>query len=93
MFYNMWNKLTFNHCCLWKLNLLHRDYDGYRHYQGSRSSSRQGYDDYTRAQWDAYYANYNRGSYGYGYDQDYVQGKILEYFLALIFIIKSKSLF
>ncbi|XP_056012236.1 protein transport protein Sec16A-like isoform X4 [Ostrea edulis] len=47
----------------------HQDYDAYRHYQGSRSSSRQGYDDYTRA-WDAYYANYNRG---YGSNQGYVQ--------------------
>jgi hypothetical protein len=53
----------------------YRDYDGYRHYQGSRSSSRQGYNDYNRA-WDAYYANYNR-DYGYGYNQGYVQGLIL----------------
>ncbi|XP_061183855.1 uncharacterized protein LOC133192032 isoform X3 [Saccostrea echinata] len=52
----------------------HQDYDGYRQFHGSRSSSRQGYDDYTRAQWDAYYANYNRGyGYGYDYDQGYVQ--------------------
>ncbi|XP_078325868.1 uncharacterized protein LOC111124202 isoform X11 [Crassostrea virginica] len=50
-----------------------RDYDAYRHYQESRSSSRQGYDDATRAQWDAYYSNYNRGGYGYGYDQGYEQ--------------------
>ncbi|KAK3087524.1 hypothetical protein FSP39_007014 [Pinctada imbricata] len=49
------------------------DQPDYAYQYGSRSSSRQGYDDYARSQWEAYYANYNRG---YGHQDPYYQEEV-----------------